>query len=66
LELRIFRAAAGERLLDKDALVERIEKFFFVFPENRHLFRITFLDSMAGFEKSSTGNKVMKFVDKTR
>lgn len=66
LEIRVFRAAAGERLLAEDALVERLEKFFFVFPENRHLFRITFLDSLARFEKSSTGNKVMNFVDKTR
>ncbi|KAF7121633.1 hypothetical protein CNMCM5793_009104 [Aspergillus hiratsukae] len=66
LEVRIFRAAAGEGLLDENALVKRLEKFFFVFPENRHLFRIAFLDGMAGFEKCSTGNKVMKFVDKTR
>ncbi|KAE8352567.1 hypothetical protein BDV28DRAFT_134961 [Aspergillus coremiiformis] len=64
LEIRLLREADSEHVLPKEDLVKSIETFFFVLPENRHLFEITFLDSLAGFEKSSTGNKVMKFVDK--
>lgn len=64
LELRILRAIDRGGILSKEALIQKIEWFFFVLPENQHLFRITFVDDIGGFEKSGTGNKVMKFVDK--
>ncbi|KAJ5557144.1 hypothetical protein N7494_001059 [Penicillium frequentans] len=64
LEIRLLRAAAGEDLLPQSTLVESLEEFFYVFPENRTLFRIKFLNSLENFEKSSTGNKVMNFVDR--
>jgi len=65
LEIRILRAIDRGEILSKEALVQKIESFFFILPENRHLFQITFTDDIGGFEKSGTGNKVMKFVDKT-
>lgn len=65
LEVRILRAIDKGDTLSKEALVRKIEWFFFVLPENRHLFQITFVDGIEKFEKSKTGNKVMKLVDKT-
>ncbi|KAF5857529.1 hypothetical protein ETB97_005668 [Aspergillus alliaceus] len=64
LEIRLLREADGEHIMPREELVKMLETFFFVLAENSHLFQITFLDNLAGFEKSSTGNKVMKFVDK--
>ncbi|KAJ5301907.1 hypothetical protein PENANT_c062G04959 [Penicillium antarcticum] len=64
LELRLLRAASGENLLSQDEFVELVEGFFHVFPESRHLFRINMVDNLEAFERSSTGNKVMNFVDR--
>ncbi len=60
LEVRLMLsdAALNERL------VYAIETFFFVLPENRHLFQIKLVDDLTEFERSSTGGKVMNFVDK--
>lgn len=63
LEIRLLQAD-GEHIMSREELVKILETFFFILDENRHLFRITFLDNLAGFEKSRTGNKVIKFVDK--
>ena len=65
LEVRILRAIDRGGIQSKEALVKRIEWFFYLLPENEHLFQITFVDDIGGFEKSGTGNKVMKFVDRT-
>lgn len=64
LEIRLLHQAASEHIMSREEVVRMLETFFFILDENRHLFRITFLDSLAGFEKSRTGNKVIKFVDK--
>ncbi|OQE43299.1 hypothetical protein PENCOP_c003G06446 [Penicillium coprophilum] len=64
LEVRMLRAAAGEGVMDRNTFVALVETFFFVFPENRHLFRVNLLDDLEGFEKSSTGNKIMKLVNR--
>ncbi|GAB1214773.1 hypothetical protein ATERTT37_003942 [Aspergillus terreus] len=64
LEVRILRGENGDHTLPESDFTEMVETFFYVFPENRHLFRITFLESVDGFEKSRTGNKVIKFADK--
>jgi phenylacetate-coenzyme A ligase PaaK-like adenylate-forming protein len=64
LEVRMLRAAAGEGVLETETFVDMINTFFYVFPENQHLFKVNFLDSLEGFEKSSTGNKIIKFVNR--
>ncbi|KXG51202.1 uncharacterized protein PGRI_067740 [Penicillium griseofulvum] len=64
LEVRMLRAAAGEGVLETETFVEMVNTFFYVFPENQQLFKINFLDSLEGFEKSSTGNKIIKFVNR--
>ncbi|KAB8233264.1 uncharacterized protein BDW43DRAFT_311342 [Aspergillus alliaceus] len=58
LEVRILRA------VDACHIMPREEFFFWVFPENRYLFRLVFVDGPEGFEKSSTGGKVIRFVDR--
>ncbi|KAK6837668.1 hypothetical protein RU639_001335 [Aspergillus parasiticus] len=64
LEIRLLRQADNEHIMTKEELLNKLEKYFFILAENEHLFQVTFLDDLSGFEKSSTGNKVMKFVDK--
>ncbi|CEL00915.1 hypothetical protein ASPCAL00507 [Aspergillus calidoustus] len=64
LEVRIFRAADGGHISPREDFVRMIESFFWVFPENRHLFRVVFMNGLEGFEKSSTGRKIIRFVDR--
>ncbi|GAT25082.1 hypothetical protein RIB2604_01900330 [Aspergillus luchuensis] len=66
LEIRMLRAAASDDMISLEQYVYEVERFFFVLPENRHLFNLTFVEDIRGFEKSGTGNKVMKFVDRRR
>lgn len=65
LEVRIFRSSASDAAVSETALAVALEAFFFVLPENRHLFRVAFLGDLAGFERSSTGGKIMRFLDKS-
>ncbi|KAK0612133.1 hypothetical protein B0T14DRAFT_465659 [Immersiella caudata] len=60
LEVRIILSSAAP----KSRLIEAIETFFFVLPENRHLFQIKFLERVTELERSSTGGKVLNFIDK--
>ncbi|PWY77705.1 hypothetical protein BO83DRAFT_435798 [Aspergillus eucalypticola CBS 122712] len=64
LEIRLLRAAASDDIFPLEQFVYEVETFFFVLPDNRHLFKLTFVEDIRGFEKSGTGNKVMKFVDR--
>lgn len=65
LEVRIFRSSASDTAASETALVAALEAFFFVLPESCHLFRVAFLEDLTGFERSSTGGKIMRFVDKS-
>ncbi|KAE8145050.1 hypothetical protein BDV25DRAFT_134121 [Aspergillus avenaceus] len=64
LEIRLLQKGASQRAISDQDFLYEMETFFFVLPENRHLFRLTFVEDLGGFEKSGTGNKVMKFVDR--
>ncbi|KAJ5598167.1 hypothetical protein N7537_008251 [Penicillium hordei] len=64
LEIRLLRSPPRDEVLSVDALTERLQAFFLIFPENDHLSRIVFLDSLEGFERSITAGKVIKFVDR--
>ncbi|WEW61325.1 hypothetical protein PRK78_006815 [Emydomyces testavorans] len=48
------------------ALVAKLQKFFGFLPINEHLFRVTFVADAEGFERSKTGNKVIRFLDRTK
>ncbi|EFY93931.1 hypothetical protein MAC_00422 [Metarhizium acridum CQMa 102] len=60
LEVRLLcSSAAGEARLD-----DRIRHFFNVYASNKHRFGIVRVENLDGFERSATGRKVMKFIDR--
>lgn len=62
LEIRILYAHTDTT--SKQAFLEQIETFFHVFQGNCHRFKLVFVDHLSEFERSSTGRKVIKFVNK--
>lgn len=64
LEIRLLRSPPRDDIVSVQTLTERLEKFFLIIPENKHLARIVFLDNLDGFERSITAGKVIKFVDR--
>ncbi|KAF7917622.1 uncharacterized protein EAE98_010038 [Botrytis deweyae] len=63
LEIRLLRSPPRDDILSVQTLTERLESFFLIIPENKHLARIVFLNNLNGFERSITAGKVIKFVD---
>ncbi|KAK9435931.1 hypothetical protein VB005_10735 [Metarhizium brunneum] len=60
LDVRLLcSSAAGEARLD-----DRIRHFFNVDASNKHRFGIVRVDNLDGLERSTTGRKVMKFIDR--
>ncbi|KAI0002718.1 hypothetical protein F4779DRAFT_622163 [Xylariaceae sp. FL0662B] len=65
LEIRLLCSPReGHELLSELALVDRLKTFFRVFPEYNHRFQVAFVKGHDGFEQSSTGRKVIKFIDR--
>lgn len=64
LEIRLLRSPSRDGTIPDETLTERLESFFLVFPENKHLARIVVLDGLNEFERSVTAGKVIKFVDR--
>ena len=62
LEVRLLRSPQAGDLSNED-VKHRVEAFFVVMPENRHLVRIVFVDTLDAFERSTTARKIIKFVD---
>ncbi|KAL4960468.1 uncharacterized protein BDV14DRAFT_182594 [Aspergillus stella-maris] len=72
LEVRVLRGtelATKTRIktqITRDALSKRLRDFFLVLPENEHLFCLTFVEGLDGFERSLTAGKISHFVDRVR
>ncbi|KAF4994689.1 hypothetical protein FDECE_13045 [Fusarium decemcellulare] len=64
LEIRLLHTVIDESVNGVDVLAELLEEFFYVYQGNRYRFTITFVENLDGFERSSTGRKVIRFVDK--
>ncbi|KAK3291399.1 uncharacterized protein B0H64DRAFT_366614 [Chaetomium fimeti] len=66
LEVRVLVPSSnvGDAVAAKSELVKAIEDYFVVFPENTHLFLIKFVKDLTEFERSSTGGKVLHFIDR--
>lgn len=64
LEVRILPSSVKDLLAPETGFMKAIETFFFVEEENRHLFQVKFLEDLTEFKRSSTGGKVLRFVDK--
>ncbi|KAK6810715.1 hypothetical protein RU639_013567 [Aspergillus parasiticus] len=65
LEVRILRRQSPDKSLsDMDVdMVRKLRKFFHVVSDTEPYFSIKFLGDLQGFERSSTGNKVIRFID---
>ncbi|CAG8928439.1 unnamed protein product [Penicillium salamii] len=65
-EVRLLRSTTemADQISEAD-LIEKLRKLFHVTPNNEHLFKLTFVGDNEGFILSSTGNKVMSFVDRS-
>ncbi|OJI99662.1 hypothetical protein ASPVEDRAFT_148689 [Aspergillus versicolor CBS 583.65] len=61
-EVRILRGTTDK---PDDEVAKILERVFEVTPVNAPLFHVTFLGGTRGFERSATGNKVMRFVDRS-
>ncbi|QLI72200.1 uncharacterized protein G6M90_00g081810 [Metarhizium brunneum] len=64
LEIRLLRSPPNVKLLPEQELAERIRTFVHAYSANEHRFRLVFVDGLDGFERSSTGRKVIKFIDR--
>ncbi|KAI3336202.1 hypothetical protein F4824DRAFT_489174 [Ustulina deusta] len=65
LEIRILCALRDEDSFStKQAMAGRVNEFLHVYDGNRHRFRLKFVESMDGFERSKTGCKVIRFIDR--
>lgn len=67
LEIRLLlpSSVVEDDIGPESRLVKAIEQFCVVTPGNRHLFEIKVLTDLTQFERSSTGRKVIKFIDRT-
>jgi len=62
LEIRLL---CKDGMASHDALVSRLMTFFDVSPASERKFKVTFAEGIDGFELSKTGQKVIKFVDRS-
>ncbi|KAI1755994.1 hypothetical protein F4782DRAFT_551082 [Xylaria castorea] len=65
LEVRVLCAAQNEDTSStQEAITDRVTHFLHVYNMNSHRFQLKFVESMDGFERSDTGRKVIKFIDR--
>lgn len=62
LEVRILRNADSGNI-SQEELAREIKHFFMVLENNEHLFELKFLADHGGFVRSTTGRKVINFLD---
>jgi hypothetical protein len=63
VEIRLMRATGIDGLLEQDAVEEKLKKHFYVGMTDASLFEVN-LRNPDDFIRSSTGNKVIKLVDR--
>ncbi|CAF9908884.1 MAG: hypothetical protein GOMPHAMPRED_006346 [Gomphillus americanus] len=64
LELRLMCIARDEGFLPYVEMIGRFREFFVVYPHNEHRFKASFVDDLSQFERSVTGRKIIKFVNR--
>ncbi|KAF9253269.1 hypothetical protein DTO027I6_3511 [Penicillium roqueforti] len=65
LELRVLRHDEPGTIGEEE-LTQELRKFFNVFGNNEELFDLKYLCDYSGFIRSTTGRKVINFIDKTQ
>ncbi|KAF2827755.1 hypothetical protein CC86DRAFT_438506 [Ophiobolus disseminans] len=63
IELRVLRSNQSSDAMSEKDLIHRIEIFFHVCPPNRHRFKLVFLEDDRMFKRSTTGRKIVQFVN---
>ncbi|KAL8792067.1 MAG: hypothetical protein Q9195_005322 [Heterodermia aff. obscurata] len=64
LELRVLRRSRGEGILDREGLLRAVQDTFFLTDLNRGLLSLVLVDGLAGFERSESSGKVVRFIDR--
>ncbi|KAF7349306.1 hypothetical protein MSAN_01720100 [Mycena sanguinolenta] len=64
--LRERRVEGGKIVLSDSEVVRRVQKLFYVFSGEESLFCVTLVVDVTGFERSATGNKVIRFVNRSK
>lgn len=62
LEVRVLRHSEPGTICEKELTVE-LRKLFWVFENNEELFDLRYLPDYTGFSRSTTGRKVINFID---
>lgn len=65
LELRVLRHNEPGTISEEE-LTRELRKLFWVFENNEELFDLRYLSDYAGFVRSTTGRKVINFIDQTQ
>lgn len=66
LEVRVLRSTTETAdQISEAQLIYKLKTLFVVVANSEHLFRVTFVGDGRDFVRSSTGNKVMSFVDRS-
>ncbi|KAJ5144999.1 hypothetical protein N7448_002391 [Penicillium atrosanguineum] len=65
LELRVLRHNEPGTISEEE-LTRELRKLFWVFENNEELFDLRYLFDYAGFVRSTTGRKVINFIDQTQ
>ncbi|CAG8909807.1 unnamed protein product [Penicillium egyptiacum] len=65
LELRVLRHNEPGTISEEE-LTRELRKLFWVFDNNEELFGLCYLTDYAGFVRSTTGRKVINFIDQTQ
>lgn len=63
VEIRLMRASGIDGFVARKAIYERLKEYFYVQAQNESLFQVN-LRTPDDFIRSSTGNKVIKLVDR--
>lgn len=64
IEVRLLCSPRNASLLSEETLSERIKTFFNVYSGNQGRLHVAFLNDVKGFVRSTTGNKVIRFLDR--
>lgn len=64
IELRLLCPPRGPEFLPHQEVVGRLRNFFKVYAGNEHRFKVAFVNDMDEFERSTTGRKIIKFVNR--
>lgn len=64
-KILLLRGNVSEKKLSNSEVVKLLEKVFCVTPLNAPLFQVMFVVDSTDFERSVSGNKVMRFVNKS-